>query len=133
VAQDFKTFEEWEKGAQATYTCEGGISNRWQRDVFDMLGYVVFLETFFPWSPFEEIGTSMIVESFNVTQFSPEMKMAETFGGKWEQGYYAEVGHGWPRFWRDDCAEKCWNFLTAHLQARKARCKPRAVSAVLSP
>jgi hypothetical protein len=116
----FANHAEWQAGALSTFDCEGGHGDRWQRAGYDMLGYSVFLETFFPWNFFKEITTSMIVESFNVTAGSREMKLAEKFGGVWEQGYYAEPGHGWPRFRGDDCTERCWNFLSEWKHARKA-------------
>ncbi len=118
----FATHAEWAAGAQSTYDCEGGRGDRWQRSVYMMQGFVVFLETYTPWNPFEKPGVSMIVESFNVPEDSEEMRLAAKYGGKWENGYYAEIGFGWPRFWGEDCTEKCWAFLEEHNKRRKEKC-----------
>ena len=117
---EFKTFAEWEAGAECTADyMYGSGGNQADRTIYKMLGYTVFQETYTPWNIFKDPSVSMLVSDFNVTRNSRESELAATFGGVWEEGYYAEPGHGWPRFWGEDCTEKCWNFLTAWLEQRK--------------
>lgn len=117
----FATHEEWARGAKSIYDVELGRSTRIQRAIYKMQGHVVFLETCFPWNPFEHVTTSMLVETFNVPRNSDEMRLAMKHGGEWEEGYYAEPGFGWPRFCGDDCTERCWNFLKEYEAGKLAK------------
>lgn len=113
----FSTFAEWEEKAESRFDAEGPRGG-WQRSVYDMQGYEVFLETTFPWNVFKKTTISMPVVSMNIPPSHPTMKLAAEFGAEWEQGYYSEEGFGWPIFSGDDCAERCWNFIV-ELKRRK--------------
>jgi len=76
-----------------------------------MLGQKVFLESYFPWNFFEKSSVRMIAANFTIRKGSKEMKLAEKFGGVWEEGYYMDEGFGWPVFGGDDCDQHCFEFL----------------------
>lgn len=109
VLCDFATFEEWEMKAEAYYQVEYN-HGRSQRSMFDICGQSIAMETYIPWSCFEQMRVVWKCLDFNITKDSDTMKLAEEFKGEWEEGYYAEEGYGWPVF---SDALDCWNFIQA--------------------
>ena len=113
------TFGEWEATAEPSYQVEFGIGGRNQRSVYHMLGQKVYLETRFPCSFFEQSTICMIAAGFTIRRDSETAKLAGKHGGEWHEGYYMDEGLGWPVFSGDDCAERCFAFLTAWLAKQR--------------
>jgi len=107
-----ETFEEWEAQAvtkQPTlHFGRGGFNDR---DIYDMLGQCVFVETIFPWSCFDGIGLYTKAVDFNIREHSDIMDIARKHGAKWERGYYARDGYGWPVWKGEDGTRHCFEFI----------------------
>jgi hypothetical protein len=117
VICSFPTFEEWEEKAKAYYQISYHRGQS-QRACYDMFGQTVFMETQIPWSIFEGITVVYKATDFNILKGSDIMKLAETFKGAWEEGYYADPGYGWPVFKE---ARDCYEFIKAYKAGKANR------------
>jgi hypothetical protein len=105
------TFKEWKKDATVKASYEYGFLGRNQRDVYDMLGHEIFVETTFPHSCFKPVMVHTKAVGFNIKENSMEMAVANRHGATWEEGYYAEEGYGWPVWEGDNGQRLCFCFL----------------------
>ena len=121
VTNTAETFAEWEAKALAfeQYDYSHG-GDRHERALFDMLGQLVFLETYFPWNFLKSATVRTIAADFTIRQDSETAKLAEKHGAAWEPGYYMDDGYGWPVFRGDNGLEQGFNFLKERA-ARQAK------------
>ena len=106
----FTTFAEWSEQAEAieTYLWSHG---QWERAIFIMNGHKIYIETMMSRNWLKKTMVRIILSEFSHRESNKIIQMAIKMGAFWEEGYYAEEGHGWPIFAGDDGMEKAWNFF----------------------